>query len=151
MRRRTPAWLPAAVLAVAAAATVVWAKPKGVVLPQDTGPDKVDVSSYPPEMQASYKIFTRICSKCHTLARPINTSMTASYWAHYVGIMVDKSPDPISVEDAKKIYEFLVFDQEARKDKRPGDFFPPLTEEEIHELKVKQGVPETPLPKKKPG
>lgn len=151
MSERLPAWLLAATLVTAAASAVAWAKTKGVVLPQDTGPDKIEVSTYTPEMQASYKVFTKICSKCHTLARPVNTSMTASYWAHYVGVMVDKSPEPIRMEDARKIYEFLVYDQEARKDKDPKDFFPPLTEEEIHELKVKQGVPETPPPKKKAG
>lgn len=151
MGNRMHPWLVTVALVLAAASVVAWAKTKGVVLPQDTGPDKIDVSTYTPEMQSSYKVFTKTCSKCHTLARPVNTSMTASYWAHYVGVMVDKSPKPISMEDARKIYEFLVYDQEARKDKDPKDFFPPLTEEEIRELKVKQGVPETPPPKNNGG
>ena len=47
-----------------------------VTLPQDKGPDKVNVSSYPAEQQKGYKIFTDKCAKCHTIARPINTIMT---------------------------------------------------------------------------
>lgn len=40
-------------------------------LPQDKGPATINVSSYPPELQKSYKVFTEKCSKCHTIARPI--------------------------------------------------------------------------------
>ena len=117
-----------------------WAVGKHLILPQDTGPDSVDVSKYPSEQQANYKVFKSRCSQCHTLARPVNTTMTPDYWAHYVGIMVDKSPDRFEEGDAKRIYEFLVFDQQARKDKDPRPFYPPLTEEEIRALKVKQGL-----------
>jgi len=117
-----------------------WAKAKHLVLPQDTGPDSVDVAAYPAEQQANYKVFKQRCSQCHTLARPINTSMTPDYWAHYIGIMVDKSPDKFDTGDARRIYEFLVYDQKVRKDKDPRVFFQPLTEEEIRELKEKQGL-----------
>ena len=61
-----------------------------VVLPQDKGPDKVNVSSYPAEQQKGYKVFTDKCSKCHTIARPINTTMTKEEWSRYVKRMMHK-------------------------------------------------------------
>ena len=54
--------------------------------------------------------------------------------------MADKSPERFQPGDAKRIYEFLVFDQHLRKDGDPKPFYPPLTEEEIRELKAKQGI-----------
>ncbi len=141
MRRRI--WRSRTMLVLGAAGLLTigaWAVGKHLVLPQDTGPDSVDVSKYPADQQANYKIFKSRCSKCHTLARPLNTTMTPDYWAHYVGIMVDKSPDKFEPGDARHIYEFLAYDQQARKDKDPKPFYPPLTEEEIRALKIKQGL-----------
>ena len=51
------------------------AQTSNVVLPQDKGPDKIDVSAYPAPQQAAYKVFSAKCSKCHTIARPLNTMM----------------------------------------------------------------------------
>lgn len=40
----------------------------------DLGPASVDVSSYPPELQAAYKNVLLVkCSKCHTASRPLNS------------------------------------------------------------------------------
>ena len=41
--------------------------------PRDDGPDKIDVSGYPKEQQARYPVFLQKCSKCHPVARPINS------------------------------------------------------------------------------
>ena len=65
-----------ALLAAALLTAGTWAAGKRLVLPQDTGPDSVDVSKYPPDQQANYKVFKSRCSHCHTLARPLNTTMT---------------------------------------------------------------------------
>ena len=43
------------------------------VFEADKGTDTINVSSYPKEQQENYKIFSEKCSKCHTLARPINS------------------------------------------------------------------------------
>jgi len=41
----------------------------------DGGPRTLDVSAYPPEMQKIYReLFIPKCSRCHTAARPINSS-----------------------------------------------------------------------------
>lgn len=40
----------------------------------DGGPGSVDVSSYPPELQATYKdLFLVKCQRCHTSSRPLNS------------------------------------------------------------------------------
>jgi mono/diheme cytochrome c family protein len=106
-----------------------------VNLPQDKGPSKIDVSSYPAEQQQGYKVFVDKCAKCHTVARPINTLMTAPEWSRYVKRMMHKPNSGISDSQGKAIYEFLAYDQEHRKDKNPSAFFKALSDEEIEKLK----------------
>jgi cytochrome c5 len=108
-----------------------------VVLPQDAGPDKIDVSAYPAPQQAAYKLFSTKCSKCHTIARPINTMMKRDEWERYVKRMMHKPNSGINDAQGKQIFEFLVLDQTERKDKNPKGFFPALSDEEIDKLKKK--------------
>ncbi len=109
-----------------------------VALPQDKGPDKVDVSGYPAPLQADYKLFTGKCSKCHTIARPINTTMTRDEWERYVKRMMHKPNSGINDAQGKQIFDFLIYDQTNRKDKNPKAFFPALSDEEIQKLKSGQ-------------
>ena len=109
-----------------------------VSLPQDKGPDKVNVSSYPAEQQKNYKLFNEKCAKCHTIARPINTTMTKDEWSRYVKRMMHKPNSGISDSQGKAIFEFLAYDQETRKDKNPSAFFKSLSDEEIEKLKAQQ-------------
>src|SRR5664280_1194231 len=111
------------------------AQNSNIVLPQDKGPDKIDVSAYPAPMQAGYKVFSTKCSKCHTIARPINTMMKRDEWERYVKRMMHKPNSGISDNQGKEIFEFLVYDQTNRKDKDPKTFFPALSDEEIEKLK----------------
>ena len=113
------------------------AQTSNVVLPQDKGPDKIDVKAYPAPQQAAYKLFTGKCSKCHTIARPMNTMMKRDEWERYVKRMMHKPNSGISDGQGKQIFEFLVFDQTERKDKNPKAFFPALSDEEIDKLKKK--------------
>ena|SRR5260370_19771994 len=106
-----------------------------VVLPQDKGPDKIDVAAYPAPMQASYKLFSTKCSKCHTIARPLNTMMKRDEWERYVKRMMHKPNSGIGDSQGKQIFDFVVFDQVERKDKNPKAFFPALSDEEIAKLK----------------
>ena len=128
---------PVAVLAGFAALTA-FAQTSNVVLPQDKGPDKIDVSKYPAPMQSAYKLFTSKCSKCHTAARPINTMMKRDEWERYVKRMMHKPNSGISDNQGKQIFDFLVYDQTERKDKNPKAFFPALSDEEIQKLKSSQ-------------
>ena len=52
-------------LACLSAPLFLAAQTSNVTLPQDKGPNKIDISSYPAEQQKSYKMFTDKCSKCH--------------------------------------------------------------------------------------
>src|ERR1039457_3753733 len=111
------------------------AQTSNIVLPQDAGPDKIDVSGYPAPTQAAYKVFASKCSKCHTIARPINTMMKRDEWERYVKRMMHKPNSGISDAQGKKIFEFLVLDETERKDKNPKAYFPALSDEEIEKLK----------------
>jgi hypothetical protein len=110
------------------------AQTSNIVLPQDKGPDKIDVSGYPAPTQAAYKVFSSKCSKCHTIARPINTMMKRDEWERYVKRMMHKPNSGISDNQGKEIFEFLLYDQTNRKDKDPKAFFPALNDEEIQKL-----------------
>ena len=111
------------------------AQTSNVVLPQDKGPDKIDVGAYPAAQQAAYKVFFTKCSKCHTIARPLNTMMKPDEWNRYVKRMMHKPNSGISDSQGKQIFEFVVYDQTERKDKNPKAFFPALSDEEIEKLK----------------
>lgn len=113
----------------------------GGLYPNDFGPDEIDVSEYPKEMRASYKLFKFKCAACHTIARPINSqflelskdeiaklkkedpaaladervlSADEGMWSRYVKRMMAKPGCPVG-KDGKVIYEFLVYDSKARK------------------------------------
>ena len=43
--------------------------------PNDFGPDSIDVSAYPKELQQSYRTFKFKCAACHTAARPLNSQI----------------------------------------------------------------------------
>jgi cytochrome c5 len=113
------------------------AQTSNVVLPQDKGPDKIDVSAYPAAQQAAYKLFSTKCSKCHTIARPLNTMMKRDEWERYVKRMMHKPNSGINDAQGKQIFDFVVYDQVERKDKTPKAFFPALSDEEIENLKKK--------------
>lgn len=114
------------------------AQSSNVTLPQDKGPSTINVSSYPPEQQKAYKLFVNKCSKCHTIARPINTTMTKPEWERYVKRMMHKPSSGISDKQGKDIFEFLAYDQQMRKDKTPSAFYKSLSDEEIEKLRAQQ-------------
>ena len=80
----------------------------------DMGPAYIDVSGYPPEQQALYPLFAQKCSKCHTLARPINSSMTGDEWWGYVTRMSGKPGSGISPKTAEDVFTFLSYDSSVR-------------------------------------
>lgn len=122
-------------LVAGALALMAWAQDQSTVsLPQDKGADKLDVSSYPADMQKDYKLFADKCGKCHTLARPLNTSMTKEDWSRYVKRMMHKPNSGINDTTGKQIFDFLAYDQANRKDKNPKAFHPALSDEELLKL-----------------
>ena len=82
----------------------------------DSGPKKIDVSKYPAAEQSDYKLFVKKCSKCHTIARPINSDFVLpSQWERYIKRMMYKPNSGLNDKDAKAIYTFLVYDASVRK------------------------------------
>lgn len=77
--------------------------------PRDDGPDKIDVSGYPKDQAARYPVFVQKCSKCHPVARPINSRFDASEWKRYMKKMIRRPNSGINEEQAADIYEFLKF------------------------------------------
>ncbi len=95
----------------------------------DKGPSKIDpkiIAKYAPEMKATYNIFRNKCSKCHTLARPINTDLSPTKWEEYVKRMMKKPGSGIKPDEAKRIWQFIVYDTVKRK----PNFFNKLPEKE---------------------
>jgi hypothetical protein len=77
--------------------------------PRDRGPDVIDVSTYPPKYQELYRTFEVRCSKCHSLARPVNARLRGDEWRLYVKKMSRRAGSGINEEAGEKIYEFLKF------------------------------------------
>ena len=109
-------------------------------LPQDQGPNEIDVSKYPQDMKRAYQVVKEECSSCHAMARVTNTTMPAGYWARYLGTIIKEEHLTLSDEKARLIADFLIYDQRERKDKLKSGLYPPLTEEEIETLRKKAGT-----------
>lgn len=92
------------------------------------GPKTIDVSKYPADMQARYKTFATKCSKCHTLAIPINSDFSLDEeWERYIKRMMRKPGSGIGSDDGKQIFEFLAYDSKIRK-------------KELYERKLKEAA-----------
>jgi hypothetical protein len=62
----------------------------------------------PPEQQADYAVFAQRCSKCHSLARPLNSGITDdAYWRMYVEKMKRQPGSGITENDRAPILRFL--------------------------------------------
>ena len=82
----------------------------------DTGPKTIDVSQYPGEQQKAYKLFEAKCSKCHDIARGVNTEMVIpADWERYIKRMMYKPNSGISSDEARTLFRFLMYDASARK------------------------------------
>lgn len=108
----------------------------------DLGPTTVDVSNYPVALQKTYRGALQKCTKCHNLARPLNSQFLElkkreikrlkgetpeafedpdvlriedRIWKRYVKRMMAKPGCDINPKEGKAIWEFLVFDSKERK------------------------------------
>jgi len=85
--------------------------------PADKGPNFIDVTAYPAKMQEAYKLFTNKCSRCHTVARPINSTFMPEEWRKYVYKMMRKPGSGLTPKTAEKIIRFLIYDEQHRERK----------------------------------
>ena len=82
----------------------------------DSGTKTIDVTKYPTDQKAAYRMFVAKCSKCHTIARPINSDFVLpAQWERYIKRMMFKPNSKMSDADGKTIYRFLVYDASVRK------------------------------------
>ena len=105
----------------------------------DKGPRRINMRPYPVAVRENYKIFSKRCSKCHNLSRPINSDyVLPDEWQRYVKRMMRKPGSGINKKDGKKIYEFLIYDGSIRKADLLEEKLNTLSEEErkIQEDKV---------------
>ena len=110
------ALLALVVLAPAAAGQGPW--------PQDKGAKRVDVSSYPAAIRQGYKLLQEDCGACHSVARPLNTTMSPEQW-RACATSAHTRLAGIPGKDVPRILDFLIYDQIHRKDQNPKAYFPP--------------------------
>jgi len=64
----------------------------------------------PAEMKADYRVFSIRCSKCHSLARPLNSGITDERaWERYVSRMRLQPGSGITARDVPPIMRFLSY------------------------------------------
>jgi len=86
------------------------------VIAWDSGADKIDMARYPADMKAKYKVYTEVCSRCHTLARAVNCDFVREdEWERYIKKMMRRSGRMITPDDAQQIFEFVLYDAKLRK------------------------------------
>ena len=62
----------------------------------------------PPDLNPDYQVFALRCSKCHSLARPLNSGITDDkHWDEYVARMRRQPGSGINQADAVAILRFL--------------------------------------------
>jgi hypothetical protein len=72
--------------------------------------DRLDVSRYPQDIQQAYQVFAVRCSRCHTLARPLNARIhDAQHWVRYVQRMRLNPSSGINAKDGDIVLRFLLY------------------------------------------
>jgi hypothetical protein len=99
---------------------------KAALFYSDLGPDAVDVSKYPAARRRDYRVYVRVCSRCHTLARSINAPyVSRGWWEFYITNMRMRSGrrgESLDARDAAAVLDFLEYDSNERKVARAAEF-----------------------------
>lgn len=70
----------------------------------------LDRTQLPEDLKSDYDLFARKCSKCHSLARPIQAGITDDeQWVMYVNRMRRQPGSGISYDDQEHILRFLKY------------------------------------------
>lgn len=68
----------------------------------------LDRTKIPDDIKADYDLFARKCSKCHSLARPLQSGITDDeQWVMYVNRMRRQQGSGINYDDQEHILRFL--------------------------------------------
>jgi hypothetical protein len=77
------------------------------------------VEALPPTVRVDYEVFAQRCSKCHSLARPLNSGIEDDeFWRMYVERMRRQPGSGISREDTVPILRFLSYFSREQRAKR---------------------------------
>jgi hypothetical protein len=80
-----------------------------------------DPARVPPEVRDDYILFSQRCSKCHSLARPLQSGIEDDlFWEYYVARMRRMPGSGISPDDEKRILNFLRYYSAEQRKKRTG-------------------------------
>jgi len=81
--------------------------------------DNLDVALYPKDIQDAYKVFAVRCSRCHTLARPLNARINdPQHWVRYVARMRLNPASGINAKNGEVIIRFLQYYTHQREEER---------------------------------
>lgn len=81
----------------------------------------MDASKLPNEVRDDYGVFAQRCSKCHSLARPLQSGIEDDlFWEYYVARMRRMPGSGISPADEKRILNFLKFYSAEQRKKKAG-------------------------------
>jgi hypothetical protein len=96
-----------------------------------TGGEWLDARSVDPSVRADYEVFAIRCSKCHSLARPLNSGIDRDdYWRWYVARMRRQPGSGITESDTVAILRFLhvySLDERQKKAQDADPGAPPAT------------------------
>jgi hypothetical protein len=71
--------------------------------------DGLDPATLPVALRGDYELFAQRCSRCHSLARPLNAHVTTvQHWRDYVDRMRRQPGSGIAPEDVPGIMRFLI-------------------------------------------
>lgn len=76
---------------------------------------KIDVGSYPAEIQAGYRVFANRCAACHDLSSSLKQSRSPEGWVAEVRRMQAMASSHINNREADQIAKFLAYDETHRK------------------------------------
>ena len=76
---------------------------------------KIDVSSYPADVQSGYRVFANKCSECHGLDSSLKQSRSTKGWIDEVHRMQAMASAHINDREADAIAKFLAYDESHRK------------------------------------
>jgi hypothetical protein len=102
--------------------------------------DTLDTSQYPPDIRDAYKVFAVRCSRCHTLARPLNARIRdPQQWVRYVQRMRLNPASGINAKNGETILRFLLYYMHQRERERgnqdpESELSPPQNDTEDTEL-----------------
>jgi hypothetical protein len=116
LKRTKETWLATVFCAVAA-----WACASGNPAFRDGLPPQ-QVERMPDDIRSAYRLFAARCSRCHTLARPLNSGIIdPRHWRLYVARMRRQTGSGISAGDADRILMFLdYYSKQVRKGRWSG-------------------------------